>query len=44
MTMAIATEDVRREVMILKSLSGHDNLPHLYDTYEDHDDVYRNDH
>ncbi|CAH8305709.1 unnamed protein product [Eruca vesicaria subsp. sativa] len=40
MTTAIAIEDVRREVKILRALSGHDNLPHFYDAYEDHDNVY----
>ena len=40
MTTAIAIEDVRREVMILKSLSGHKNLVNFYDAYEDHDNVY----
>ncbi|XP_010503722.1 PREDICTED: CDPK-related kinase 5 [Camelina sativa] len=40
MTTAIAIEDVRREVKILRALSGHNNLPHFYDAYEDHDNVY----
>ncbi|KGN62050.1 CDPK-related kinase 5 [Cucumis sativus] len=40
MTTAIAIEDVRREVKILKSLSGHKNLVNFYDAYEDHDNVY----
>ncbi|KAJ4890233.1 CDPK-related kinase 5 [Raphanus sativus] len=40
MTTAIAIEDVRREVKILRALSGHPNLPHFYDAYEDHDNVY----
>ncbi|CAA7019423.1 unnamed protein product [Microthlaspi erraticum] len=40
MTTAIAIEDVRREVKILRALSGHDNLPHFYDAYEDHENVY----
>ncbi|XP_022948092.1 CDPK-related kinase 5-like [Cucurbita moschata] len=40
MTTAIAIEDVRREVKILKSLSGHNNLVNFYDAYEDHDNVY----
>ncbi|KAL1214367.1 CDPK-related kinase 5 [Cardamine amara subsp. amara] len=40
MTTAIAIEDVRREVKILRALSGHSNLPHFYDAYEDHDNVY----
>ncbi|KAE8672613.1 CDPK-related protein kinase [Hibiscus syriacus] len=40
MTTAIAIEDVRREVKILRALSGHKNLVHFYDAYEDHDNVY----
>ncbi|TYK12902.1 CDPK-related kinase 5 isoform X2 [Cucumis melo var. makuwa] len=40
MTTAIAIEDVRREVKILKALSGHKNLVHFYDACEDHDNVY----
>ncbi|KAJ9562261.1 hypothetical protein OSB04_007421 [Centaurea solstitialis] len=40
MTTAIAIEDVRREVKILKALSGHNNLVHFYDAYEDHEKVY----
>ncbi|KAK8710386.1 hypothetical protein V6N13_145711 [Hibiscus sabdariffa] len=40
MTTAIAIEDVRREVKILRALSGHNNLVHFYDAYEDHDNVY----
>ncbi|KAK4840797.1 hypothetical protein QYF36_018420 [Acer negundo] len=40
MTTAIAIEDVRREVKILRALSGHDNLVKFYDAYEDHDNVY----
>ncbi|CAN8254792.1 unnamed protein product [Cochlearia groenlandica] len=40
MTTAIAIEDVRREVKILRALSGHSNLPHFYDAYEDHENVY----
>ncbi|XP_010558347.1 PREDICTED: CDPK-related kinase 5-like [Tarenaya hassleriana] len=40
MTTAIAIEDVRREVKILRTLCGHNNLPHFYDAYEDHDNVY----
>lgn len=40
MTTAIAIEDVRREVKILKSLSGHNNLVNFYDAYEDRDNVY----
>ncbi|XP_022963277.1 CDPK-related kinase 5-like [Cucurbita moschata] len=40
MTTAIAIEDVRREVKILKALSGHKNLVHFHDACEDHDNVY----
>lgn len=40
MTTAIAIEDVRREVKILRALTGHDNLVQFYDAYEDHDNVY----
>ncbi|PRQ47920.1 putative protein kinase CAMK-CDPK family [Rosa chinensis] len=40
MTTAIAIEDVRREVKILKALTGHSNLVQFYDAYEDHDNVY----
>ncbi|CAL9099301.1 unnamed protein product [Musa textilis] len=40
MTTAIAIEDVRREVRILSSLTGHKNLVQFYDAYEDEDNVY----
>ena len=40
MTTAISIEDVRREVKILRALTGHNNLVHFYDAYEDHDNVY----
>lgn len=40
MTTAIAIEDVRREVKILRALSGHSNLVQFYDACEDHDNVY----
>ncbi|URD92070.1 Calcium calmodulin-dependent serine threonine-protein kinase [Musa troglodytarum] len=40
MTTAIAIEDVRREVRILRSLTGHKNLAQFYDAYEDEDNVY----
>nr|GMC93409.1 CDPK-related kinase 5-like [Ipomoea batatas] len=40
MTTAIAVEDVRREVKILRALNGHNNLVQFYDAYEDHDNVY----
>lgn len=40
MTTAIAIEDVRREVKILRALTGHNNLVQFYDAYEDDDNVY----
>ncbi|XP_068636525.1 CDPK-related kinase 5-like isoform X2 [Aristolochia californica] len=40
MTTTIAIEDVRREVKILRALTGHNNLVQFYDAYEDHDNVY----
>ncbi|AES94744.1 putative protein kinase CAMK-CDPK family [Medicago truncatula] len=40
MTSAIAIEDVRREVKILRALNGHKNLVRFYDAYEDRDNVY----
>ncbi|URD84932.1 CDPK-related protein [Musa troglodytarum] len=40
MTTAIAIEDVRREVKILRALMGHNNLVHFYDAYEDNENVY----
>ncbi|XP_074304541.1 CDPK-related kinase 5-like isoform X2 [Silene latifolia] len=40
MTTAIAIEDVRREVKILKGLAGHSNLIRIYDAFEDSENVY----
>ncbi|KAJ8554247.1 hypothetical protein K7X08_024925 [Anisodus acutangulus] len=40
MTTAISIEDVRREVKILKALSGHQNLVKYYDAFEDANNVY----
>ncbi|KAL2483031.1 CDPK-related kinase 1 [Forsythia ovata] len=40
MTTAIAIEDVRREVKILRALTGHKNLVQFYNAYEDEDNVY----
>ncbi|XP_027360537.1 CDPK-related kinase 5-like [Abrus precatorius] len=40
MTTAIAIEDVRREVKLLRALTGHKNLVQFYDAYEDDDNVY----
>ncbi|KAK6936626.1 Protein kinase domain [Dillenia turbinata] len=40
MTTAISIEDVRREVKILKALSGHKNLVRFHDAFEDSNNVY----
>lgn len=40
MTTAISIEDVRREVKILKALSGHKHLVKFYDACEDDLNVY----
>ncbi|XP_058730750.1 CDPK-related kinase 5-like [Vicia villosa] len=40
MTTAIAIEDVRREVKILRALNGHSNLVQFYDSFEDQENVY----
>ncbi|MED6137076.1 CDPK- kinase 5 [Stylosanthes scabra] len=40
MTTAIAIEDVRREVKILRALNGHKNLVQYYDAFEDQENVY----
>ncbi|KAG8391981.1 hypothetical protein BUALT_Bualt01G0244200 [Buddleja alternifolia] len=40
MTTAISIEDVRREVKILKALSGHKHLVRYYDACEDANNVY----
>lgn len=40
MTTAVAVEDVRREVKILRALTGHRNLAQFYDAFEDADNVY----
>ncbi|OAY62102.1 CDPK-related kinase 3 isoform X1 [Manihot esculenta] len=40
MTTAISIEDVRREVTILKALSGHKHLVKFYDACEDANNVY----
>ncbi|KAH7659606.1 Non-specific serine/threonine protein kinase protein [Dioscorea alata] len=40
MTTPISIEDVRREVKILKALSGHTNLVKFYDAFEDTLNVY----
>ncbi|XP_047335589.1 CDPK-related kinase 3-like [Impatiens glandulifera] len=40
MVTAISIEDIRREVKILKSLSGHKNLVKYFDSFEDSINVY----
>lgn len=40
MTTAISIEDVRREVKILRALSGHKHLIHFHDACEDANNVY----
>ncbi|KAK4437844.1 CDPK-related protein kinase [Sesamum alatum] len=40
MTTTIAIEDVRREVRILRALTGHPNIVQFYDAFEDADNVY----
>lgn len=40
MTTAVAVEDVRREVKILRALTGHRNLAQFYDAFEDAENVY----
>lgn len=40
MATVIAVEDVRREVKMLRALSGHKNLVQFYDVYEDEENVY----
>ncbi|KAI3446024.1 hypothetical protein Pfo_002689 [Paulownia fortunei] len=40
MKTSIAIEDVRREVKILRALTGHPNLPQFFDAFEDADNVY----
>ncbi|CAA3008881.1 CDPK-related kinase 5-like [Olea europaea subsp. europaea] len=40
MTTAIAIEDIRKEVKILRALTGHSNLVQFYDAFEDNDNVY----
>ena len=40
MTTTITIEDVRREVKILRALTGHRNLVQFYDAYEDEENVY----
>ena len=40
MTTTIAIEDVKREVKILRALTGHQNLVKFYDACEDDSNVY----
>ena len=40
MTTAISIEDVRREVKLLKSLSGHQHMVQFHDAFEDDQNVY----
>ena len=40
MTTTIAIEDVKREVKILRALTGHQNLVKFYDACEDDANVY----
>ncbi|CAH8334360.1 unnamed protein product [Eruca vesicaria subsp. sativa] len=40
MTTALSIEDVRREVKLLKALSGHKHMVKFYDVFEDNDNVY----
>ncbi|XP_038993548.1 CDPK-related kinase 4-like isoform X2 [Hibiscus syriacus] len=40
MTTAISVEDVRREVKILKALSGHKHMIKFHDVFEDTNNVY----
>ncbi|XP_010550467.1 PREDICTED: calcium-dependent protein kinase 28-like [Tarenaya hassleriana] len=40
MALPIAVEDVKREVQILKALSGHENVVQFYNAFEDENFVY----
>lgn len=40
MTSPIAIEDVRREVKILKALSGHKHTIKFHDAFEDANNIY----
>lgn len=40
MALPIAAEDVKREVKILKALTGHENVVQFYDAFEDDSYVY----
>lgn len=40
MTLQISVDDVKREVKILRTLSGHENVVQFYASFEDDDLVY----
>ncbi|KAK9713243.1 hypothetical protein RND81_06G014100 [Saponaria officinalis] len=40
MVLPVAVEDVKREVKILKELTGHENVVQFYDAFEDENFVY----
>jgi calcium-dependent protein kinase len=40
MTKPVAIEDVKKEVRILYSLRGHENIVHFFNAYEDDSFVY----
>lgn len=40
MILPIAVEDVKREVRILQALSGHENVVHFHNAFEDDSYVY----
>ncbi|KFK27643.1 hypothetical protein AALP_AA8G409900 [Arabis alpina] len=40
MTSTLSIEDVRREVKLLKALSGHSHMVKFYDVFEDSDNVF----
>lgn len=40
MVLPISVEDVKREVKILSTLTGHENVVQFYAAYEDDDYVY----
>ncbi|KAH6760066.1 calcium-dependent protein kinase 16 [Perilla frutescens var. hirtella] len=40
MVLPIAVEDVKREVKILRALTGHENVVHFYNAFEDDSFVY----
>jgi calcium-dependent protein kinase len=40
MVLPLAVEDVKREVKILKELTGHENVVQFYNAFEDDSYVY----